>query len=129
MPAANRSRHHEKLIALRLLSHSNGSAAEPAQGCLLVVMIVVGCGRGRSADQGQISPERIKELVELLGSKNGDTGMGFDLRVAAAEQLGEIGPRAKEFGADPALQKLLKHKDPKIKLAARQALDKINTPH
>lgn len=96
-------------------------------GWLLLAVLMAGCGRnsGPAADHASFTPERVQELVELLGSKNGDSGMGFDLRAAAAEQLGEVGPRAKEFGAVAALEKLSKNRDPKIREVAARALHKI----
>jgi hypothetical protein len=83
-----------------------------------------GCGK-KIAVQDSTKSEQIKELVDMLTSKQTDTGMGFDIRVGAAARLAEIGPAAQEFGAVPALEKLLKNKDPKVKEAAREALAKI----
>ncbi len=97
--------------------------------CLLILLAITGCGkRTPNASLPAPSPEQIKQLVADLNVKNPDTGMGFDLRVAAASRLGEIGPAAKEYGAVPALEKLLTNKDPKVKDAAKQALAKINGP-
>jgi hypothetical protein len=96
----------------------------------MVLLAAAGCGGGREAApaQPQFTPQQIKELVDCLGGRNSDTGMGFDLRVVAAERLAEVGPPAKEFGAVAALEKLLKNKDPKVKDAAQKAIAKINGP-
>lgn len=100
-----------------------------ASAWMLMLLAIAGCGkRTVNAPLPAPSPDQIKELVADLSVKNPDTGMGFDLRVAAASRLAEIGPVAKEFGAVPALEKLLKNKDPKVKDAAEKALAKINGP-
>jgi HEAT repeat protein len=94
---------------------------------LILLLAAVGCGRrGAASPQPQFTPEQIRELVNCLTSKNSDTGMGFDLRVAAADRLAEVGPPAKEYGAVAPLENLLKNKDPKIRHAAQTALAKIN---
>lgn len=73
--------------------------------CLLILLAITGCGkRTPNASLPAPSPEQIKQLVADLNVKNPDTGMGFDLRVAAASRLGEIGPAAKEYGAVPAVE-------------------------
>ncbi len=95
----------------------------------LALLMSTGCGSHSTPPQPTAAtPEQIKDLVALLGSRQTDSGMGFDVRVAAASRLGEIGPPAKEYGAVPALEKLLNHKDRQVKEAAQRALGRIQGP-
>jgi hypothetical protein len=119
----------KKSLTFRVLAIQKRKQQNVHMAFLLLAVLWAGCGRGPSAgaDQARMTPQRIQELVTLLGAKNGDSGMGFDLRIAAADQLGEVGPQAKEHGAIPALEKLSKNRDPKLRQAAVRALINIRT--
>ena len=95
---------------------------------LVALLPTTGCGKKNRAQPGPVAldPEEIKTLVGHLARKK-SIGMGItDARIPAANQLGDIGPPAKEYGAIPALEKMAADKkEPKAQAAAEEALKKI----
>ncbi len=93
---------------------------------VMVAMVFVGgCKRKYQAPaKAEFSPDDIKALVSNLATKR-QVGFIKDIRIPSAENLGNVGPQAKEYGAIPALEKMAKDKDPTVKEAAEKALAKI----
>jgi hypothetical protein len=88
---------------------------------LLCLALVAGPACHDSEQSGsQPSNANVKDMVKGLQAK--PTG-GMDARPIIAQQLGDMGPAAKE--ALPALRKLTTDKDEKTREAAKQAISKI----
>lgn len=92
---------------------------------MVALVSLGGCKRQyQAAGKGEYAPDDIKALVSQLAVKR-QVGFIKDIRIPSAENLGNIGPQAKEYGAIPALEKMAKDKDPAVKEAAEKALAKI----
>jgi len=113
-----------------LLRAIGGIAATLFAASVLVLVVTSGCGRQPPTAYAPVfEPDDIKQLVNQVKGKKQRLGMGIDdSRVAAAGTLAKVGPRAKEFGAVEALEKLAQDKEPKAKAAAQEALAQINRP-
>jgi hypothetical protein len=91
--------------------------------------MIVGCGKKPTPapTTPEMTPERIKMLVGVVEG-NAIQAFGGDVRLDAAEQLGNLGQAAKDAGAVPALTKLSKSgkASKETKAAAVAALAKLN---
>ena len=89
---------------------------------LLLILVSVGCDRGPSVPEPTLetAPWLFPEpQIEQLTSRD------YKARAVAARSLGRMGAKAE--AAIPELERLLEDKNPKVRVIAKEALEKIRT--